>query len=94
MSYVVAFYEIDRVYGGPEEGGWWYDTGALVRVFRVVRSEVRAYSIARRANALLDRLQRGKRSVGSVAYEGGRYEAAVYERTAPDHYPEQRPRYE
>ena len=29
--YVVAFYEIDRRYGGPEEGGWWYDCGALLR---------------------------------------------------------------
>ena len=23
----VAVYSCDRSYGGPEEGGWWYDTG-------------------------------------------------------------------
>jgi hypothetical protein len=23
-------YDIGRVYGGPEEGGWWYDTGIPV----------------------------------------------------------------
>ena len=26
----LAVYEIDRAYGGPEEGGWWFDTGRLV----------------------------------------------------------------
>ena len=26
----VAVYETDRAYGGPEEGGWWYDVGGLV----------------------------------------------------------------
>lgn len=30
MSHWVVVYEIDREYGGPEEGGWWYDTGRLV----------------------------------------------------------------
>lgn len=26
----VNFYEVARSYGGPEEGGWYYDTGTLV----------------------------------------------------------------
>lgn len=26
----VAVYETERAYGGPEEGGWWYDCGVLV----------------------------------------------------------------
>lgn len=38
-TYVLAFYDIDRAYGGPEEGGWWYDTGQLVRVWRTLKSE-------------------------------------------------------
>ena len=25
MAYFVQVVEIDRLYGGPEEGGWWYD---------------------------------------------------------------------
>lgn len=25
----VGLYEIGRAYGGPEEGGWWYDVGTL-----------------------------------------------------------------
>lgn len=94
MSYVVAFYEIDRAYGGPEEGGWWYDCGQLVRVAWVCKSEDRAYQKARRANALLDHLQRSLRPVSSVAYAGGRYAAIVHKGTAPRAYPETRPHYE
>ena len=94
MSYVLAFYELDRAYGGPEEGGWWFDTGELVRVFRVVKDEERAYALARRANRLLDRLQRHKRSTGSMAYNGGRHCVSVYARTAPAFFPERRPHYE
>jgi len=93
-TYLVAFYEIDRAYGGSEEGGWWYDTGTLVRVFKTTKSEEHAYSIAARANALLHMLQRGKRSVSSVIYSGGRYRAQVYENAAPAAYPETRPYYE
>jgi hypothetical protein len=26
-QWVVAIYLVDRLYGGPEEGGWWYEAG-------------------------------------------------------------------
>lgn len=94
MTYVLAFYEIDRAWGGPEEGGWWYDTGTLVRPFRVVRSKERAYHLAARANRLITRLQRNKRSVGSVIYDGGRYACKVFSPTAPEFYPPVPPHYE
>ena len=93
-TFVVAFYELDRCYGGPEEGGWWFDTGQLVRVFHVCKSEDEAYSVARRANNLLRCLQRTKRDIGSVIYRGGRHAACVYGNTAPPHFPETRPHYE
>lgn len=32
----VNVYEIERLYGGPEEGGWWYDAGTLVFTEQVV----------------------------------------------------------
>lgn len=93
-TYVLAFYEIDRAYGGPEEGGWWFDCGQLVRIVRTFKSEEKAYRAARRANGWLDRLQKHVRDVGSVAYDGGRYAAEVHEDFAPAHYPDQRPHYE
>ena len=92
--YVIALYEIDRAYGGPEEGGWWYDTGELRRLLKVVRTEHGAETVAARANRLLDRLQRHRRSVSSMAYAGGRHAACVFEETAPRHFPETRPHYE
>lgn len=64
MAHVLAIYEIDRAYGGPEEGGWWYDCGQLVRIIGTARTSTRAYQLAARANRLLDRLQRHTRPVG------------------------------
>ncbi|KKW90308.1 hypothetical protein [Sphingobium chungbukense] len=93
MRYLVALYEIDRAYGGPEEGGWWFDTGELVRLLALAPTEARAQALAERANRLLDRLQRHRRHVDSVLYDGGRFTAIVYEWTAPAAFPETRPQY-
>lgn len=94
MRFIVAFYEVDRAYGGPEEGGWWYDTGTLSRPLRVCPTEEAALVLAKRANRLLERLQKHVRDVGSILYEGGRFAAIVCEQTAPASIPAVRPRYE
>lgn len=93
MRYIIALYEIDHAYGGPEEGGWYFDTGELVRLLALAPTEDRAVLLAARANRLLERLQRHRRRVDSVLYDGGRYTAVVYEWTAPPAYPEVRPRF-
>lgn len=92
--YVVAFYELDRRYGGPEEGGWWYDCGNLVRLYKVFRTQEAARKACIRANDLLHRIQRNKRSLGSVLYNGGRYCAQMYTGNAPQYFPAARPYYE
>ncbi len=92
--FILAFYEIDRRFGGQEEGGWYYDCGELVRLSRIFTTEESAYRAANRANRLLAHIQRGKRGVGSVLYRGGRHAAEVYENIAPQRYPESRPHYE
>lgn len=92
--FVLGFYEVNRAYGGPEEGGWWYDTGRLVRVIRVERNAETAYAKAARANRILDYLQADLRSVGSVLYDGGRHRVRVFAGTAPEYYPVERPHYE
>ena len=48
-THIVATYAIDRAYGGPEEGGWWYDTGTLERIVAIRHSEEAAFELARRA---------------------------------------------
>lgn len=94
-TFVIGFYELDRAYGGPEEGGWWYDCGQLVRAFRVAHSEAEAIRLCRRANDLLHRLQRNKRDIGSVIYSGGRHCAWFSDDgRLPSHWPETRPYYE
>jgi hypothetical protein len=93
MRYILAFYEIDRAYGGSEEGGWWFDTGTLVRIHSVHRDEARAVTATARANRLLDRLQFCSRSVGSLLYTGGQHQMCLFENTVPSHFPQVRPHY-
>ena len=100
--FVLAFYELDRAYGGSEEGGWWYDMGELQRVWRVCKSREKAYALARHANDWLARLNRIRRrsrggyraDLGSVCYSGGAYGCYVFEGTAPASFPQRRPYYE
>ena len=94
QKFVVAFYAIDRAWGGPEEGGWWYDCGEFVRLHALFRGEDRAAKAAMRANRLLDIIQRGQRRIDSVLYAGGRFRACVFEGQAPPRFPLTRPRYD
>lgn len=93
-AYVIAIYEIDRAYGGSEEGGWWYDCGDLQRILGVRHNEDEAYALCRRLNGWMRRLQRNGRDVSSVCYRGGQYAVEVWEGLPPQHYPERRPHYE
>lgn len=94
MTYTVAVYLCDRAYGGPEEGGWWYSTGALVRAVRRFKSEERAIRFAYRMNELLAvTLNKGRRPISSVLSDG-RYAAEVCDGEPVSHYPEIVPHYE
>ena len=99
----VAIFELERAYGGPEEGGWWYDTGELKRTVATFPDEDQADEYSRRFNRTL--AYRRKKKIGgwweghyraplsSVAYSGGHYEAQVW-KERPYSYPEHRPQYE
>jgi len=93
MKYVVAVYLQDRAYGGPEEGGWWYDCGEHVRTMRTFGSEQSAVRYAERLNDKLDNtLNYGRRPISSVI-STGRYGAEVHDEHAPASYPAERPFY-
>ena len=96
-NYVVAVYDAELAWGGPEEGGWWFNAGTLVRVVRTFASENRAYAYSRRLNARLESRvigpNVGKREKSSVLSDGV-FEAHVYQNTAPAGFPEVRPHYE
>lgn len=74
---VVAVYELGRLYGGPEEGGWYYDTRELVAVAVVPEGTNEA------ALALCDQLEAGEYMStgqrGNVNYQGGEYGLYIYE---------------
>lgn len=92
-SWAVAVYDTDRHEGGPEEGGWYYDTRELIAVSLVESAEA--------ADDMVDDLENGEyRSTGdrySVIYSGtGHYDLYVYAPgdKIPHREPTERPHYE
>jgi hypothetical protein len=75
----VNVYERFRVYGGPEEGGWWFDAGSYQPAKSVTFPDgTPPEEVNEFANALHERLnteanQARVPPVHSVAYRGGRY---------------------
>lgn len=88
--YVVSIHELGQAYGGPEEGGWWWDCGyparesSLRRWTRVFRSRAKAIRYARRLNeGVVREASRGARPLTSVLYAGGQYAAVFQTGTSP-----------
>ncbi len=71
-----------------------YDTGRFVRAIGFYLTDEAAIAAVRRANRLFERLQRHRRSVDSVLYEGGRYRAFSFTGLPPARFPAERPRYQ
>lgn len=96
--HIVAVYELNRHFGGREEGGWWYNSGTRERVVKICRTEADAYAYSTRYNHLLRFFQKRNvhlRDLYSVLYNGGYFQAEVYrEDKLPTYYPEMRPHYE
>jgi hypothetical protein len=78
MFYTVTLAHIDRRYGGPEEGGWWYDhasplvEGKDADHVRVFHAEDDAIAYARSLDAVADARNEaeGNRDLNSVLSEG------------------------
>lgn len=101
--YTVAVYLEDRAYGGPEEGGWWYDygeriddpevTGCVPAIFRASELAM-AEDCCRLTNERLNEtVNKGRHEISSVLSEG-RYVAQVCEGYPVAHFPETKPYYE
>ncbi len=71
-----------------------YDTGTFVRAIAIHLNDETAVAAMRRANRLLERLQRHKPPVDSAVYDGGRYRAYTFTGLPPERFPAVRPRYE
>lgn len=89
MSFVNVYLD-DRAYGGPEEGGWWYDCGEAVRSTRV-ETDADTDAAMEREQAWCDAENEGRPPISSVTSRG-RYHARVEEEPAAD-YPAVAPHY-
>lgn len=78
MTYSVSLYLIDRAYGGPEEGGWWFTYGQPEgsEYDRKFTSEAEARAYAATLDPVLAELNDGRPDINSVISEG-RYEFLI-----------------
>lgn len=98
--YSVAIYLIDRVYGGPEEGGWYYTAGELATEPEFAKylrgfdefDEAHRYANSVNDDPFLITINADRPDTHSVLSEG-RY-AAIVSEGVPTHFPLERPHYE
>jgi hypothetical protein len=95
--WVVSIMLVDRAYGGPEEGGWWFNYGQVApehaKHTKVFNDEKEAENYL--GNLRIDvckKLNEGRRDIGSVLSEGI-YEAVMQEGSEPHNWPRVRPHY-
>jgi hypothetical protein len=91
-SKFVNVYLTDRAYGGPEEGGWWYDTAEVVRSTQALVGGDAARLLQTERAWCAEENSRRRSDTGSVLSEG-RYEVEIDDVPAADR-PAQRPHYE
>jgi hypothetical protein len=102
--YWVAIYLIDLAYGGPEEGGWWYQAGTLVidpAIYQTTgvgpaafTSAEAAQTCAQRMRNALPVLNSGRPDIDQTS-SVGRYEVRTTRAlTLATHFPEIRPTYD
>lgn len=71
MTYFVNSYETDRLYGGPEEGGWWYDVGSPAgQSYGPYASNDEAMDVYYALQEEVDLQNEGRPPLGSVLSDG------------------------
>tara|TARA_B100000809_G_scaffold216036_1_gene221512 strand:- start:1683 stop:1958 length:276 start_codon:yes stop_codon:yes gene_type:complete len=80
MAYYANVYELDRVYGGPEEGGWWFTT-FTPKASRKFNTKLRARIVLE--SMLQERLNfKPEYGLYSVNYNGGVFSGHVEDKEA------------
>jgi hypothetical protein len=95
--WTAAVYLVDRVYGGHEEGGWWYNTSELVTDRHVPlpsyhHTNKEACIAANKMQLWCLQENDDRPSINSVLSEGI-YEALVHRNSLPPYLPRKRPYY-
>lgn len=85
-------YVLERLYGGPEEGGWWYDAGVPVLSLEV--TDVVGGQLTLLMEALEEKFQDERKRL-SVLYPTDGYDySVVIESEQAAFWPAEQPRYE
>lgn len=93
MNRYINIYRLDRHYGGPEEGGWWYDSGTPEG--SLVLPDDATEEDATEAVAVLRTVWQYRNRMVSVLYpEDGWDYSVVLEDEPAAAYPTERPYYE
>lgn len=90
---IVSEYTVDRCYGGPEEGGWWYDWSDFVRVVGVfaTREDAETFQATLREAQDAEDRESGHRSRYSVI---GQPDTCYFIETVPGQWQDtERPHY-
>lgn len=85
--YYINVYSVERMYGGPEEGGWWYDLGEPV-LSRKTKSYRKAVRMAERLK------KRWPKTDSRYSVLGGEDYSIYIENKPAKMYPESIPHYE
>jgi hypothetical protein len=99
--YYIHKHEVWQEYGGPEEGGWWYECGRPVDPSEwepaPFRSEDDAYAACRVLNDA-ERIRRKTQEkyeyTSVLSYKSTHYAYSVQTVSEPFDYPQKRPHYE
>lgn len=109
MAYFVQVVTFDRCYGGPEEGGWWYDATNVLfehkttkRIARKLAKRLAAEVCADNPSAEVelslpescDVIQRARRGRNRFSVIGGTDFLVVMRKSNPYEATRRRPRYE
>jgi hypothetical protein len=86
----VSVYGVDRCYGGPEEGGWYYDAYQFAGVSE--RVDIEEVDAAKERVLKLFEDEQPRYPISSVLSDGPEYRALI-EVKAGEHQTQGRPRY-
>lgn len=86
-------YETNRAYGGPEEGGWWFDIGDPVESVQFDFSYQARYALPEFEERWMKRNKEEERKRPSSVNCDGWYETYLEDKFA-ESYPKQKPHYE
>ena len=92
----VSIHLVDQAYGGPEEGGWWYQYGSpdegYSKFTRFFKTRDEAHKYGEKLDSMIAELNKNRPSISSVS-SIGRYQWMIQD-DLPHEWPKQVPHYE